>query len=98
MAQRRGDAAKSTVINTILETFEGSFLLDKKVYINVKDGPGGEIVQLALSLTMPKVAVAAQPIEAPPASSLAAWDTTPAELDPADKKKIAELCDRLNLS
>ena len=57
MAQRRGDAAKTVAINTILNTFEGSFLLDKKIYINVKDGSNGETVQLAISLTMPKTPV-----------------------------------------
>ena len=103
MAQRRGDAAKTAAINTILNTFEGSFLLDKKIYINVKDGPNGEIVQLSIALTMPKTPVnaSAVPVSAPTGdSNAAAWESTPAtptELSPEDKAKVADLCRRLGI-
>lgn len=103
MAQRRGDAAKTAVINTILNTFEGSFFLDKKIYINMKDGPNGEVVQLSITLTMPKTPVnaSAVPVAAPAGdSSAAAWEnkpTTPTELSAEDKAKVEELCKKLNI-
>ena len=97
MAQRRGDAAKSAAINTILNTFEGSFLLDKKIYINVKDGPNGEVVQLSIALTMPKTPVNASAVPVAAPSNAAAWENTPTELSQEDKAKIEELCTRLGI-
>ena len=103
MAQRRGDAAKAAAINTILNTFEGSFFLDKKIYINVKDGPNGEVVQLSIALTMPKTPVnaSATPVTAPTGeSNVAAWENkpaTPTELSAEDKAKVADLCARLGI-
>lgn len=103
MAQRRGDLAKTAAINTILNTFEGSFLLDKKIYINVKDGPNGEVVQLSIALTMPKTPVSASavPVSTPTGdSNAAAWESTPAtptELSQEDKAKVADLCARLGI-
>ena len=104
MAQRRGDAAKTAATNTLLNTFEGSFLLDKKIYINVKDGPNGEVVQLSITLTMPKTPVnaSAVPVTASTTdSNAAAWESepsTPTELSAEDKAKIADLCKKLNIN
>lgn len=100
MAQRRGDAAKIAAINTILNTFEGSFLLDKKIYINMKDGPNGEIVQLSIALTMPKTPINASAVSvAAPAgnSNVAAWENAPTELSQKDKMKVEELCKKLGI-
>lgn len=102
MAQRRGDAAKTAAINAILNTFEGSFLLDKKIYINVKDGPNGEVVQLSIALTMPKTPVnaSAVPVAAPADGNVAAWESkpaTPTELSSEDKAKVVDLCRRLGI-
>lgn len=102
MAVRRGDAAKAAAINTILNTFEGSFLLDKKIYINVKDGPNGEVVQLSIALTMPKTPVSASavPVIASADGNAAAWESkpaTPTELSAEDKAKVADLCARLGI-
>lgn len=103
MAVRRGDAAKAAAINTILNTFEGSFLLDKKIYINVKDGPNGEVVQLSITLTMPKTPVnaSAVPVATPAGNSnVAAWENapaTPTELSQKDKIKVEELCKKLGI-
>ena len=103
MAQRRGDAAKTAAINTILNTFEGSFLLDKKIYINIKDGPNGEIVQLSIALTMHKTPINASAVSvAAPAgnSNVAAWENapaTPTELSQKDKMKVEELCKKLGI-
>lgn len=103
MAQRRGDAAKTAVINTILNTFEGSFLLDKKIYINVQDGPNGEIVQLSIALTMPKTPINASAVSVTASagnSNVAAWENapaTPTELSQKDKMKVEELCKKLGI-
>ena len=105
MAQRRGDAAKTAAINTILNTFEGSFLLDKKIYISVKDGPNGEPIQLAIALTMPKNLVTmsvdvVQPAASAGNSNVAAWENapaTPTELSQKDKMKVEELCKKLGI-
>lgn len=103
MAQRRGDAAKTAAINTILNTFEGSFLLDKKIYINVQDGPNGEIVQLSIALTMPKTPINASAVSVTASagnSNVAAWENapaTPTELSQKDKMKVEELCKKLGI-
>ena len=103
MAMRKGDAAKAAAINTILNTFEGSFMVDKKLYINVKDGPNGEMVQLAIALTMPKTPVTANavPVAAPKVdTNAAAWESkpsTPTKLSADDEKKVADLCARLGI-
>lgn len=103
MAMRKGDAAKAAAINTILNTFEGSFMIDKKLYINVKDGPNGEVVQLAIALTMPKTPVTADavPVAAPKVdTNAAAWESkpsTPTKLSADDEKKVADLCARLGI-
>lgn len=103
MAMRKGDAAKAAAINTILNTFEGSFMVDKKLYINVKDGPNGEVVQLSIALTMPKTPVSASavPVTTPATDgNAAAWESkpaTPTELSAEDKAKVADLCARLGI-
>lgn len=103
MAQRRGDAAKTAAINTILNTFEGSFLLDKKIYINVQEGPNGEIVQLSIALTMPKTPINASAVSVTASagnSNVAAWENapaTPTELSQKDKMKVEELCKKLGI-
>lgn len=106
MAQRRGDLAKQSAIATIQEAFGEGFvgLIDKKLYVNVKDGPNGEVVQLSITLTMPKTPVntSAVPVSAPTGdSNAAAWESTPAtptELSSEDKAKVADLCKKLNIS
>lgn len=105
MAQRRGDLAKQSAIATIQEAFGEGFvgLIDKKLYVNVKDGPNGEIVQLSIALTMPKTPVnaSAVPVAAPAGDgNAAAWESapaTPTELSQEDKAKVEELCRRLGI-
>lgn len=104
MAQRRGDLAKQSAIATIQEAFGENFvgLVDKKLYINVKDGPNGEVVQLAIALTMPKTPVTADavPVAAPKVDANAAWESkpsTPTKLSADDEKKVADLCARLGI-
>lgn len=105
MAQRRGDLAKQSAIATIQAAFGDDFvgLIDKKLYVNVKDGPNGEVVQLSIALTMPKtpVSASAAPITTPAGdSNAAAWENkpaTPTELSAEDKAKVADLCARLGI-
>ena len=105
MAQRRGDLAKQSAIATIQEAFGEGFvgLIDKKIYVNVKDGPNGEVVQLSITLTMPKTPVnaSAAPVSAPAGdSNAAAWESTPAtptELSQEDRAKVADLCRKLGI-
>lgn len=105
MAQRRGDLAKQSAIATIQAAFGDDFvgLIDKKLYVNVKDGPNGEVVQLSIALTMPKTPVSASavPVTAPATDgNVAAWEskpTTPTELSAEDKAKVADLCARLGI-
>ena len=105
MAQRRGDLAKQSAIATIQEAFGEGFvgMIDKKLYVNVKDGPNGEVVQLSITLTMPKTSVSASavPVSAPTGdSNAAAWESTPAtptELSAEDKAKVADLCKKLGI-
>lgn len=101
---KRGDAAKQVVVAAIQEAFGENFIgyLDKKAYVNVRDGANGEVVQLAISITMPKT-----PIDAPTktsfevdSSDLPPWETkpaTPTELSPDDKEKVAMLLEKLGL-
>ncbi len=97
MATRRGDTAKNLITKTILSTFEGSFINDKKIYIPMKDGDNGEIIQIALSLTMPKT-----PVE--PAgmrdnkSTISSAAITATEMSDADKAKVEELMRKLNIT
>lgn len=100
MAVRRGDAAKDLITKTILSTFEGSFVSDKKIYISVNDGSSGEVVQIAVSLTMPKTPIAGGGDNAPSTSSSGgapATEFTPTELAPEDKAKIEDLKRKLNI-
>ena len=105
MAQRRGDLAKQSAIATIQAAFGEDFvgLIDKKLYVNVKDGPNGEVIQLSIAPTMPKTPVSASavPVSTPTGdSNAAAWESTPAtptELSQEDKAKVADLCARLGI-
>ena len=104
MAQRRGDLAKQSAIATIQAAFGENFvgIVDKKLFINVKDGPNGEVVQLSIALTMPKTPVSASavPVTAPADGNAAAWESkpaTPTELSAEDKAKVEDLCRKLGI-
>lgn len=98
---KKGDAAREAVKNKIIEAFGDDFagVQDKKIFINVKDGPGGEVVQMAISMTMPKT-----PIGKVAASDGGAFPSTteqkpnPTELSDEDKSEVARLMERLGIS
>lgn len=64
MAGRRGDYARSSVVNTIINAFGDNYVAtqDKKIYVNATEG--GEVIQFAISITMPKTPIAAATSEA----------------------------------
>lgn len=67
MSGRRGDYARSSIVNTIINAFGDNYVTtqDKKIYVNATDGAkGGEIIQFAISITMPKTPIAAATSEA----------------------------------
>ena len=102
---KRGDIARESVKNTIVEAFSnlGAFVCiqDKKIYVTAKDGPGGETLQFAIAMTMPKTPVAAEPSPTDwtnEDNSAQPAPITPTALDPADRAKVEELKRRLGVS
>lgn len=87
----KGNIAKTAVENKIKEAFGADFIgiFDKKLYIWADDG--GERVQIALTMTCPKVFIGVDtPVETP--------DTfKPAEITNEERENIQALLDRLGL-
>ena len=104
---KRGDAAREAVKNKIIEAFGSDFVafLDKKIYVEAQDGPGGETLQFAITMTMPKTSVARQEgaSDLPPATgdwtgpAAATPVAAPTEITDDDKAKVAELMKKLGL-
>lgn len=83
----RGAKAKETIGNIIIEALGDKFVQvqDKKIYANADDG--GEMVQIAITLTATK-----NPVNAEPAKTTdSGEDYSPTELSPADRAKVEEL-------
>lgn len=104
---KRGDAAREAVKNKIIEAFGSSYIatIDKKIYVEAQDGPNGEWLQFAITMTMPKTGIARQEAttELPPADNdwsgpaAATPVQTPTEISDDDKAKVAELMKKLGL-
>lgn len=101
---RRGDQARQDVTNRILNAFAGSFVQDKKIYVNVLEG--GEAIQFAISLTMPKTPVAGPAagsgIDAAGNHDFSDMNTKPVmptqtEISAEDSAKVDELMKRLGI-
>lgn len=96
---KRGDIAREAVKNKIIEAFGEDFVafVDKKIYVQASDG--GEMIQFAIAMTMPK-----NPIEGGNNSDVSAAGgsvapaTTPTELSSEDKEKVADLMKKLGLN
>lgn len=105
----KGTLAKENVIKKIASAFGSDFIgeFDKKVYVYANDG--GEMVQIAISLTCPK-----NPIQVDTSISTASgdWDfsddpkvnttvavmnAAPAEITEEEKQNIANLLEKLGL-
>ena len=103
---KKGEIARATVQKKIAEAFGEDFigLIDKNLYVWVTDG-GADKVQMKITLTMPKVQVAADAAQSVPEPEMSggAWETaTPAKNPYAptaeDQKKIDELMYKLGLN
>lgn len=98
MAVKRGDAAREAVRQKIIDAFGSDYVdtVDKKIYVYAEDGQGGERIQFAITMTMPKTPIgstenaAADPTETPV--------STPTKLSDADRAAIDELKVKLGIS
>ena len=105
---KKGEIARATVQKKIAEAFGENFigLIDKNLYVWVTDG-GADKVQMKITLTMPKVQIAADAAQSVPEPEMSggAWETTKPkqEKNPCaptieDQNKIDELMNKLGLS
>lgn len=89
MAVKRGDLAREAVRNKIIEAFGADYVgtVDKKIYVQAKDGENGETLQFAIAMTMPKTPISAA------STSTGEVDIaeTPTELSESDAAKVAAL-------
>lgn len=101
---RKGDQARSDVMNQIVSAFPGAFIQDKKIYVTANEG--GEAIQFAISLTMPKTPVAGPAGGAGTDaagnhdfSGASAKPVTPTatEITPEDEAKVDALMKRLGI-
>lgn len=106
----KGSVAKVEVQKKLAQAFGDDFIgeVDKKIYVWANDG-GAEKVQIAITLTCPKVEVSVG--AAAPAVSNGGWDfdaapvtsatvsgpAEPAEITEEEKENIATLLARLGL-
>lgn len=88
-SNRRGDAAREAVKDKILSTFKDSFVQDKKIYLWENDGPGGELIQFAITMTMPKAPVGR--------TGISETKEDKVELTEEDQKTVEELMKRLGI-
>lgn len=108
----RGNIAKTEVQRIISEAFGDNYIgeIDKKIYVLANDG--GEQVQIAISLTCPKVSVE-MPNTKPPARMIdlggdldfeamsemakAVENNAPPKISKEEEQNIAEMLARLGL-
>ena len=103
---KKGDAARAEVAQTIINAFGGNYIatVDKKIYVEAQDGPGGETLQFSIAITMPKTTVARGEALTTSAPADTAWEgpsapnvAQPTEISDDDKAKVAELMKQLGL-
>ena len=99
---KRGETARESVKNTIINAFSATndfvTFQDKKIYVQAKDGVNGEVIQFAVTLTMPKTPVAASsPSSSSDAQPTAVAAAPTVDLSAADKAKVEELKRKLGL-
>lgn len=96
----RGSIAKNSVELKIIEAFGADFvgIADKKIYVWADDG--GEKVQIAISMTCPKVGLETTPSEETSTNSFIEGvipKTPVVEMTPEEEANIQNLLKRLNL-
>jgi hypothetical protein len=91
----KGQTAKDTLGKIIIEAVGDRFITvqDKKIYVNMDDG--GEMVQVAVSMTIPKTSIAAGSSAFSSSKESSAF--APTELSPEDKAKVEQLKKLLNV-
>ena len=102
----RGTIGKQNVINKIKEAFGTDFIgeYDKKIYVYTLEN--GERIQIALSLTCPKVQVAVADAPATgdfnfeddaPSTVVAAGAFQPADITTEERERVNDLMKKLGL-
>jgi hypothetical protein len=102
----KGAIGKQNVINKIKEAFGTDFIgeYDKKIYVYTQEN--GERIQIALSLTSPKVQVeiANTPVigdfnfeDDAPSAVVAAGGFQPADITPEERARVNDLMEKLGL-
>lgn len=106
---KKGEFARESVKNIIIDAFtaKGGFVAfrDKKIYVKIPDGPNGEVLQFAITMTMPKTPIDDAASTAAPTdwrsnsvSTEEKVQVTPTELSPEDAAKVKELMKKLGVS
>ena len=102
----KGTIGKQNVINKIKAAFGADFIgeYDKKIYVWTQEN--GERIQIALSLTCPKVQVAVADAPAigdfnfeddAPSTVVAAGAFQPADITPEERDRVNDLMKKLGL-
>ena len=84
---RKGDIAKATVLEKISQIYPDAIYSDKKLYVWETD-EGGEKVQIAIAMTMPKVPVEGGESMPKVSSGAAPWENAAAA---ASMKKMDKI-------
>ena len=96
---KRGDITKEFVKNMIITAAGSNFvgIFDKKLYVKVEEN--GEWVQCAISLTIPKVAIAENQANVAPSGNPHDWTETKSDpvVSSEDEKKVQELMKTLGI-
>lgn len=89
----RGTVAKQEVIEKLRESFGNNFIgeHEKKIYVWANDG--GDRVQIAITLTCPKIQIETGAVSAFPTTTSA----QSVEFTDQEKKNLEDLMARLNL-
>ena len=105
----KGTTAKENVVKVLAKAFGNNFIgeFDKKIYVYADDG--GEMVQIAISMTCPKTPIQ---VDTTVSTATGDWDFSdnpkvntvvavssaePAEITDEEKQNIANLMARLGL-
>lgn len=93
----RGSIAKQEVIQKLKDAFGDNFIgeYEKKVYLWANDG--GEQVQIALTLTCPKMQVETATVPTPERGQRAEIAQDNVEVTPEEIQNLEDLMARLNL-
>lgn len=98
---KRGDQARESVKNTIIAAFSGSNdyvgFVDKKIYVTAQDGVGGEKIQFAISMTMPKTPLSADAAASAEVTPAMTGPSGPVVLAEEDEKAVDELMKKLGV-